>query len=202
MSFNINTETSRKLINILNIIGIIGTLIFIIWGVQKNLFTDQAVMQHYLEKLGSGAPAFFVVIQIIQTIIPIIPGALTIPLGIIVFGHIHGFVYNFVGIMIGSIVNFFLAKHYGRPLVRSLVSEKKFKKYIGKLESSEKFKKFFIASMFFPVTPADFLCYLAGLSNMKFATFMMALSTGKPITLLSYSYGLLFILKTFGQWFH
>ncbi|RAN50707.1 TVP38/TMEM64 family protein [Dolosigranulum pigrum] len=193
----INTKQSRLIINILNILGIVGTVIFIIWAWRRNLFTDETVMKYYLGKFGPGAPFFFIIIQIIQTVVPIIPGALTIPLGIVVFGHVPGFFYNFIGIMIGSVMNYFLAKKYGRPLVRSLVSEKQYQKYIGKLESSEGFKKLFIGSMFFPVTPADFLCYLAGLSNMKFKTFMFALSAGKPFTLLSYSYGLLFIIRIF-----
>lgn len=197
----LNTKQSRLIINILNVLGIVGTVIFIIWAWHHNLFTDEAVMKHNLEQFGSGAPFFFIIIQIIQTVIPIIPGALTIPLGIVVFGHVPGFVYNFIGIMIGSIMNYFLAKRYGRPLVRSLVSEKQYQKYIGKLESSEGFKKLFIGSMFFPVTPADFLCYLAGLSNMKYKTFILALSTGKPFTLLLYSYGLLFAMRLFHSFF-
>lgn len=199
MKLRLDTQTSRTLINVLNIIGIIGTLIFIIWGWRRQLFTDQTVMQYYINQFGAGAPLFFIIIQIIQTVIPIIPGALTIPLGIIVFGHLSGFVYNFIGIMIGSVINFYLAKRYGRPLVRALVSEKQYQKYIGQLESSTGFKRFFIASMFFPVTPADFLCYLAGLSNMRFKTFIWALSLGKPVTLLSYSYGLLFVMKLIGE---
>ena len=91
----INTKQSRLIINILNILGIVGTVIFIIWAWRRNLFTDETVMKYYLGKFGPGAPLFFIIIQIIQTVVPIIPGALTIPLGIVVFGHVPGFFYNF-----------------------------------------------------------------------------------------------------------
>ncbi len=193
------TEITRKVINVLNIIGTVATIIFLIWAFKVNLFTDEAVMKHYLGLFGRSAPIIFVIIQLVQVVVPIIPGAITIPIGILVFGHVYGFVFNFTGIMIGSVINFYLAKVYGRPLVRSLVSEKQYQKYIGKIEHNHTFNRFFTASMFFPVTPADLLCYLAGLSDMSFKYFFISLSAGKPITLLAYSYGSLFVLHFFSK---
>lgn len=189
------TETSRNIINILNIIGTIATIIFLLWAFRVNLFTDEAVMKHYLGQFGPVAPIAFIIIQLVQVVVPVIPGSITIPIGILVFGHVYGFVLNFTGIMIGSVINFYLAKKYGRPFVRSIVSEKQYQKYIGKIEDNDTFNRFFTACMFFPVTPADLLCYLAGLSNMSFKYFFISLFAGKPFTLLAYSYGLLFILN-------
>ncbi|HLQ74593.1 MAG TPA: VTT domain-containing protein [Alloiococcus sp.] len=193
------TEITRKIVNALNIIGTVATIIFLIWAFKVHLFTDEAVMKHYLGLFGRSAPIIFVIIQLVQVVVPIIPGAITIPIGILVFGHVYGFAFNFTGIMIGSVINFYLAKVYGRPFVRSLVSEKQYQKYIGRIENNHTFNRFFTASMFFPVTPADLLCYLAGLSDMSFKYFFISLSAGKPITLLAYSYGSLFVLHFFSK---
>lgn len=193
------SKITRRVINTLNIIGTVATIIFLIWAFKVNLFTDEAVMKHYLGRFGRSAPLVFIIIQLVQVVVPIIPGAITIPIGILIFGHVYGFVYNFTGIMLGSVINFYLAKMYGRPLVRSLVSEKQYQKYIGKIEHNHTFNRFFTASMFFPVTPADLLCYLAGLSDMSFKYFFISLSAGKPITLLAYSYGSLFVLHFFSK---
>lgn len=39
------TETTRKIVNALNIIGTVATIIFLIWAFKVNLFTDEAVMK-------------------------------------------------------------------------------------------------------------------------------------------------------------
>lgn len=195
------TETSRKIINILNILGTVATIAFLVWAFKVNIFTDEAVMKYYLGQFGRATFFVFIFIQLIQVVVPIIPGSITIPIGILVFGHINGFLLNFIGIMIGSVINYYLAKRYGRPFVRSIVSENQYQKYIGRIENSKSFNRFFTACMFFPVTPADFLCYLAGLSNMSFKHFFFSIFAGKPFTLLAYSYGLLFVLNIAEKFF-
>lgn len=103
--------------------------------------------------------------------------------------------------MIGSVIDFFLARKYGRGLVRALVSKKTYAKYIGYLDKKDTFKKVFTFGMFFPVSPADFLCMLAGLSNMSFKDFFIILSLGKPITLFIYTYGITELFKFFAKIF-
>ena len=200
-------ELSRgqKIVNyitlILSIIGVIITIYFSIVGYRMGLFTDEKKLKAFLDSLGKGAPWVFILIQIIQTVIPIIPGALTCPAGALVFGSGFGFILNFIGIMIGSVIEFFLARKYGRGLVRALVSKKTYAKYIGYLDKNDTFKKVFTFGMFFPVSPADFLCMLAGLSNMSFKDFFIILSLGKPITLFIYTYGITELFKFFAKIF-
>lgn len=55
----------------------------------------------------------FVFIQIVQVVIPIIPGGISCLAGVILFGAGMGFVYNYVGICIGSVIAFLIAKAYG-----------------------------------------------------------------------------------------
>src|SRR5699024_7238890 len=129
----------------------------------------------------------------------IIPGSLTIPLGAMIFGMGTGFLLNFIGIMIGSLINFVLARKFGRPLVEMIVSEKQMKKYTGWLEEKNRFDKLFTFAMFFPLSPDDFLCYLAGLSSITFKKFILILSTTKPVTLFIYSYGMVELLNYFFQ---
>lgn len=141
-------ELSRgqKIVNyitlILSIIGVIITIYFSIVGYRMGLFTDQEKLKAFLDSLGKGAPWVFILIQIIQTVIPIIPGALTCPAGALVFGNGFGFILNFIGIMIGSVIDFFLARKYGRGLVRALVSKKTYAKYIGYLDKKILLKKY------------------------------------------------------------
>ena len=92
--------------------------------------------------------------------------------------------------MIGSVINFILARKFGQPLVELLINEKQYNKYIGWLEDKNRFTKLFTFAMFFPLAPDDFLCYVAGLSNLSFKKYFLIITLSKPITLFIYSYGM------------
>jgi hypothetical protein len=48
--------------------------------------------------------------------------------------------------------------------------------------------------MFFPVSPDDFLCMLAGLTKMTYKKFIIIILVFKPFTLAAYTIGLRFII--------
>ncbi len=194
-------ETSQKIISVLSVFGIILTVVLAYLAYKKGLFTDPKALEAFLHEMGPGGPYLFIVIQIIQTVIPIISGALTCPAGALIFGNLMGFVYNLIGIMIGSVLNFFLARYYGKPLVQALTSPKTYDKYIGWLDRGKTFDRLFAFGMFFPLSPADFLCLMAGLSKMSFRKFFVILSLGKPLTLFLYTYGITEVLKAIGKLF-
>lgn len=180
----------RVLMNSLNVLGILLTIYALYWGYQQQIFTSETALRNLLERMGSAAPLGFIFIQIIQTVVPIIPAALTIPMGAIIFGMGYGFYLNFIGIMIGSIINFILSRKFGRPFVELLVDESKFRKYTRWLDDEKRFNKVFTFGMFFPMSPADLLCYIAGLSKISFRRYLVTLSLGKPLTLFIYSFGM------------
>ena len=56
----------------------------------------------------------FILFQIIQCVIPIIPGGFGCVIGVAVFGPVYGFIYNYISICMGSIINFFLLENMER----------------------------------------------------------------------------------------
>ena len=189
------TKFIRRFLNISSIVGLIATVILIVWGVKAGIFTDQRVLADFLAKCGIWAPLVFTLIQAVQVVIPIIPGSIGCVAAVIIFGDIMGFVYNFVGIIIGSVIAFLLSKRYGYPLVRAIASKKDWDKYIKFLDDPKKFDRIFIITSAVPFTPADFLCYLAGLSKMSFKKYFLIICLAKPATILIYTYSLDFIIK-------
>ena len=129
----------------------------------------------------------FILIQIIQVVIPIIPGGVSSVAGVILFGPLYGLLYNYVGIVIGSFINFFLARYYGQGFVHKMVSEETYNKYASWLEKGNKFDTFFALAIFFPVAPDDFLCMLAGLTKMSLKKFSLIILLGKPASIATYS---------------
>ncbi len=104
-----------------------------------------------------------------------------------------GFVYNYIGICIGSILAFLIAKHYGTPVIRALFSEKLQKIY--EVGGKQDFPKTVCHCHFHARGTGRLLCYLAGTTNMTLKRFTVIILLGKPMAIAAYSYGLNYLLQ-------
>ncbi len=186
---------SKRVLRLISVLGITITILAILYGYQKGIFTSTAKLQAVVKEVGIWGPLLFIGIQIVQVVVPIIPGGVTCVAGVVIFGPLEGFLYNYIGIVIGSILNFALARSYGQTFIRSMVSERLYEKYIGWLSKGERFDKLFALAIFFPVAPDDFLCMLAGLTKMTYMKFTTIILLGKPAALLAYSFSLTAMLQ-------
>lgn len=188
----LHAERTRKMMNIITIVGLVVAVAVCVIGWRAGLFTDQEVLDGFLAKAGAWAPIIFVMIQIIQVVIPIIPGGVSLVAGVLVFGPWMGFVYNYVGIVIGSILVFYLGRAYGKPWVRGMVSEKTYQKYIGWLDRGKVFDRLFAIAILISFMPDDFLCMVAGISSMSFKKFCLIILIAKIPSILLYSLAVMF----------
>lgn len=179
-----NLTINKTFSIILTVLG----LIFLFCIFNNNLSSQELTL--LLKNAGIFAPLLFILIQIIQCVIPIIPGSVSCIIGVAIFSPVGGFIYNFIGISIGSTINFLLAKKYGNKIVLKLVSKKNYDKYITWLEKKDKFNKFFALAMLLPCLPDDLLCFLAGLTPMSFKKFILIILICKPWSIIAYSIGL------------
>lgn len=187
-----NAETSRKIISFISLCGLIATIILTIYFYKLGLFKDIHSLRLYIENAAIFGPFIFVLLQIIQVVIPIIPGGISTAAGVIIFGPFWGFVYNYLGICIGSILVFLLARKYGKPFILSMISEKTFHKYSGWLDNQKRFDRLFALAIFLPVAPDDALCMLAGLTEISLKKFSWIILLCKPATILVYSMSLVY----------
>ena len=177
---------------------ITGWILFaigVVWAWRAGLFTDTEKLQELLEKSGILAPLLFVIVQAVQVVIPIMPGAIGCVFGVVFFGAFWGFVFNYIGICIGSVCAFLLARKYGMMFVQNMTGSKFYNKYQHFLEKENQFEKMFALLIFLPVAPDDFLCYLAGVSRMRLTRFTTIILLGKPAAILMYSMGLHQVLR-------
>lgn len=116
---------SRCLISATSLMALIGSISLAIYWSRLGLFNNTTALQAYLGHSVLIGPLIFITIQIIQVVIPVIPGGISTAAGVLVFGPLWGFVYNYVGIAIGSILNFLLARQFGKPFILHVISEKK-----------------------------------------------------------------------------
>ncbi|MGX7108072.1 TVP38/TMEM64 family protein [Facklamia miroungae] len=186
---------TQKWMHFLNILGLIVTFLLVVWGFQAGVFTDEQKMLDLIKKLGFWGPFVFIIIQIAQTIIPVMPGAITIPIGILAFGPLWGFFLNLLPIYFGSWVNFWIGRKYGKPTVRAILGDKSYYSMLNLFEKKNIGNGLFTFLMFFPFSPADILCYGAGITNMTCKYFFYSLLLGKPVSLAFYGFGTTYLLK-------
>lgn len=184
-----NQKQKNFIFNAAGIIGIILTIIVTWWAYQEGLLTSQEKMEAFIKPFGVIGIMMFIFVQIVQTVVPIIPGAMTILAGVAMYGMFWGTVWNYIGIVIGCGILFYLVRRYGKPFVQLMVKPKTYYKYISWLDKGDGFERFFIISMILPFMPADFICALAALTKMRFRRYMLIIITCKPIAILAYTIG-------------
>ena len=183
-----NRVNSKVLLNLCAAAGLLGCTALALYGWRHGLFASEDALKTYVAGFGALGPLVFVALQAAQVVLPILPGGLGCLAGVLLFGPWMGFVYNYIGICIGSVAAFLLARHYGRPLLSVLFRPSTLAKY--EVWTSRRFDALFAAAIFLPLAPDDFLCYLAGTTAMRLGRFSTIILLGKPAAIALYSMGL------------
>ncbi|MBK0039199.1 MULTISPECIES: TVP38/TMEM64 family protein [unclassified Enterococcus] len=184
--------TSRRIINTISIIGLGLSIALTIYFINLGVFKDINALRGLVGNSVILGPIVFILLQILQVVIPIIPGGVSSAAGVLIFGPYLGFVYNYVGISIGSVIIFLLGRRYGKPFILSMISDKTYDKYIGWLDNQSRFEKLFALAIFLPVAPDDALCLMAGLTNVSVKKFTLIILLAKPASIFLYSMALIY----------
>lgn len=188
---------SSTIINIITVTGLFLSIFLMFWGYKAGLFTSQERLNAFLLNLGTFGPLIFILLQVVQVVIPVIPGGVSSIAGVLIFGPFRGTIYNYVGIVTGSFINYFLARYYGREFVTNIIGSKKMDSYTKYLSKGKKFDNFFALAIFLPIAPDDILCLFAGLLNMNIIKFTLIILFLKPWSLLIYTLGGKYFLTRF-----
>ena len=170
--------------------GFVLCLLAALWGWRTGVLTSQERLHAFVASCGMAGALLFTVFQAVQVVVPILPGGLGCLAGVLLFGPVWGFVYNYVGICIGSLMAFAVARNCGKPLLGLLFSEKTIQRYSHWTEEKGRFARLFALAIFLPVAPDDFLCYLAGTTEMNWGRYTAIILLCKPFAIALYSLGL------------
>lgn len=177
---------SKLILNILTIIGIVAVIFFVYFAVKERWFLDNEILLTKIKSFGLLAPLCFILIQMVQVILPVIPGGASCLVGVMAFGAVGGFIYNYVGLVLGSICSFLLSRKFGMSIINKLFKEKDIKKALDKINNS-KYDLIFFLIILLPGLPDDLFCYISGITKMSLKKFTLIILIGKPLTLLVYS---------------
>jgi uncharacterized membrane protein YdjX (TVP38/TMEM64 family) len=141
------------------------------WPWIWQVFHDPQAFRDWLKQWGPWSPAVFVALQTLQVVIFAIPGEVTQIAAGWLFGFGLGSLLSLLGIIIGSAIAFGLTRWLGAAFVHRIAGPEAVAKFDGLMASPK-----FIGSLFLlfliPGIPKDILCYVAGLSRLKFFPFL------------------------------
>lgn len=126
----------------------------------------------------------FMLLQILSVFFFVIPAGAVSFLGGMTFGPLVGFLYSYAALVIGGMGVFFLTRLLGRPFVRKMMKKKTLEKYENKF--TERSHLIVLIFMVFPIMPADALCYLMGLTKIKWWHMLILNIIGRPWRTLIY----------------
>ena len=179
-----------------SIIFTLFLLIFIQWV--------RAIHELPLQMLTTWSPIGFILLQFLQVLIAPIPGHALGVAGGALFGTFWGGVYTLIAQTVGGILLFFLTRRYGLPFLKRffkvgaihesplhrvefLFQDSKIGKWWvrrfnhSSLNQSSNFK--FVSALFLmyllPGFPDDILAILAGLTQIRIFTFLLAILLGR-----------------------
>jgi len=136
------------------------------------VFSDPQIVRDWLKGWGGWAPVVFIGLQVLQVVVFVLPGEVTQIVGGWLFGFWGGSILSVVGIAIGSTVAFGLTRWWGVRFVHRIAGPETVAKFDHLMASPR-----FIGSLFLffliPGIPKDILCYVAGLSRLKFLPFLL-----------------------------
>lgn len=128
--------------------------------------------------------ASFLVLQVLQVVVALIPGGLIQILGGVVFGGFWGTVLSFIGTLLGEIAVFYIVRLLGMPIVEAIIDQKGIKK-LAFLQDKRKCELSVFILFLIPVLPKDALTYIAPLTKIKPSAFFI-------LSMLARSPGLIF----------
>lgn len=132
----------------------------------------------WVDSHGIWGPVLYVAFVFLQVVVALIPGEVFEIVGGYAFGTWMGTFLCLLGSTLGSVSVFALVRRYGVKLVQVFFSLDKLKALHFLKKSPKRIFLFWIIFMI-PGTPKDLLCYYAGLTDMKWKTFILIASLGR-----------------------
>lgn len=168
-------------VTILSVV-IVACLGYLAWdilakGPLMQLLSNRDELVRVMNNFGPWAPFFYVMLQVLQTVVAPIPGQIVGGVGGFLFGH-WGILWTTIGSVIGFWLVFLIARRFGRPLIEKIFKKSlvdKFDFIINARGSS----LILFAIFLLPGFPDDVVCYIAGLTKTSIKKLMLIAILGR-----------------------
>lgn len=177
-----------KFLTLLNIVAALVLVSYIALyysGVLEKI-NNVEELRKFVKESGQWGILVLFGLTLLQVVVLPIPAAVTILIGVLMYGSTVSFIVSTLGTIAGSIICFLLGKFFGYRVVAWIIGDEKAKKYADFI--NEKGKISFIVMLLFPFFPDDILCMTAGLTKMTFKFFIITVVLTRPVMIAFVSY--------------
>lgn len=162
-----------------------GVREFIVTGLKYLQHRDFEHLKQFVLSYGIWAPITSIALMALQSLVPLVPGLAITLTNAWIFGWQFGSLYSWLGALLGAILDFGIARWYGRPFAERLIKPT----YLTITDRF--FNRHGVFAVFItrltPIVPFKVVSYGAGLTNMPFGHFVIATGLGQTPAIILYS---------------
>ncbi len=172
MNQNRNTLRRRRIVTAVSLVALLALTVLltvVFWKFFAG--TDSTDFRTYIESFGVAASLVFLLFQMLQIFLPLLPGELMEISAGYLFGAVRGTFLCLLGIFLASAAVFWLVRRFGRAVLDLYFDVDKL--YESRLFQSEtRIKRLLFLLFFIPGTPKDVLTFFAPLSKVTLPEFL------------------------------
>lgn len=174
----------RYLILALSIVVVVG-LTLTLWKPLVNFVEDPESLAVWIDSAGIWGPIVFMLLNTAQVLLAVIPGGpFEIAAGAL-FGPLPGTLMCDIAMTAGGMITFLFVRKFGMKFIELFVDRKEIES-VKFLHSNDKYTTLLFLFFLLPGTPKDLMCYLVGLTDIKWTTWLAINFVGRfPAILLS-----------------
>jgi uncharacterized membrane protein YdjX (TVP38/TMEM64 family) len=169
------SENRFTWIHALVILVVVGALVWI--GFLAAPHFTRARLEGALRGAGAWGPLILIGLQIAQILIAPIPGVFMPILAGVLYGPVLGVLIAAVGTMLGSAAAYLIGRRAGLPLLRRWIGAAAVEK-AQEMVGGRRWLAL-IPLFLFPFTPADAICFVAGMVGVRANHFAAAVLLGR-----------------------
>jgi len=168
-----NASGGRPLLKALALAAFLAGAILVVRFTPVRAYLTAAALGELLDSAGIWAPVLFILVYA-AGICLFVPGTLLTTLGAVLFGAYRGFVYVWIGAMLGASAAFWIGRTLGREFAASRIGDR-LRKYDEAIERNGFATVLYLRLVYFPFTPMNFGM---GLTGVRFRDYLFGTGLG------------------------
>lgn len=183
-SYENRKKRIRTIVSILKLLILFGIIIgvpiyvYFTYPELIDRFKSLDEINKLLKQYKTASIFIYIGLQIFQIIISVLPGqALQFAAGY-AYTFWLGFLYSIIGVALGTVITFYLARLLGKEALHVIFGEERFSKFVHTLNSKRSFIVLFVIFLI-PGIPKDLFTYAAGVSEIRIIPFLLLSLIGR-----------------------
>lgn len=166
-------------------IAVMAGLTLALWNPMVNFIKDPDTLSLWIAEAGILGPIVFMLLNTAQVLLAIIPGGPFEVAAGALFGPWVGTLMCDVAMTIGGMITFFFVRKFGIKFIELFIDKEELST-VKFLHTNEKYESLLFLFFLFPGTPKDLMCYVVGLTDIKWYKWLLINLVGRfPAILLS-----------------